>query len=244
MRPFWGRCIFYTGANITLFGKVILRFDAGHEYIMQQAVTDFETQGGQLPSEVNPEWLTLGNVRTDIAKIEADRLVPAWDILLMAARGATCKYGNHASHAMRCRRQKVADAYAEMREIIRQGFAKGCDSRLSWEARALAFGSALHTFQDSYCTAHAGRMGDNTVPTAPIIDMYTYPSKHHPIKTQRDNVWQDKERTAFKPEAAAAIAATVAALQIFANQSVEAIEPFLQKYLAFREDIAESLNPI
>ncbi|MBI5931368.1 MAG: hypothetical protein HY862_18820 [Chloroflexi bacterium] len=221
----------------------MVRFGEGHEYLMRQAVADFEAHDGKLPPEVNPDWLTLGNVRTDIANIQLDKLVSAQAVIIMAARGVTCKYGEHASHAMRCRKQKVAEAYPHLRETIRRGFAKGCESSLSWEERALAFGSALHTLQDSYCTAHAGRI-DNGVPTSPIIAMYTYPSKQHPITTRRDDVWQDADHTAFKPEAAASIVATVAALQIFASQSAEGIETFLDRYVAFREDIAETLNPV
>lgn len=209
---------------------------------MRQAMADFEAHGGKLPPEVEPDWLTLGNVRTDIATIRADKRVPAWQIVLMAARGSSCKHGDHYVHAMRCRKQKVAEAYPLMRDAIRRGLIKGCDGGLSWEERALALGSALHTLQDSYCTAHAGRI-DNGEPTSPIIAMYTYPSKQHPITTQRDNVWQDDEHSAYKPEAAAAIVATIAALHIFASQSVDGVDAFLDRYVAFRQDIAASLNP-
>ncbi|MCQ3932508.1 MAG: hypothetical protein DPW16_18820 [Chloroflexi bacterium] len=219
-----------------------MRFGEGHEHLMRQAAADFETQGGKMPPDVQLDWLILGNVRTDIPNIQTDKCVSAWEIIVMAARGASCKYGDHPSHAMRCRKQKVAEAYPLLRETIKRGFIKGCDSGLSWEDRALAFGSALHTLQDSYCIAHAGRV-DNAVPTSPIIAMYSYPSKQHPITTQRDNVWQDAGQTAFKPEAAAAITATVAALHIFASQSVDEIDAFLERYVAFREDIAETLNP-
>lgn len=219
-----------------------MRFGEGHEHLMRQAVADFETQGGKLPPDVQLDWLILGNVRTDIPNIQTDKRVSAWEIIVMAVRGASCKYGDHPSHAMRCRKQKVAEAYPLLRETIKRGFIKGCDSSLSWEDRALAFGSALHTLQDSYCIAHAGRV-DNAVPTSPIIAMYTYPSKQHPITTQRDNVWQDEGQTAFKPEAAAAITATVAAFHIFASQSVDEIGTFLDRYVTFREDIARTLYP-
>jgi hypothetical protein len=129
-----------------------------------------------------------------------------------------------------------------MKNIIRKGLQAGCDKSLSWKERALRFGSALHTLQDSYCTAHARRI-DNGDPHSPIIDMYTFPSWHHPISTERDSVWQDRDKTSFKPEAAAAISATVAALRIFSEQSTQTVSGFMEQYLSFREDIAKQFHP-
>lgn len=219
-----------------MLGRVILRFEEGHEALMRQALEDFAKQGGQLPSEVDPMLLTLGNVRTDVPNIQLDRKTPWWWIVRMMVTGMTCVGGKHPAHAMRCRGKSVASAYAEMIALIRQGFETGCDESASWETRALAFGSMLHTLQDSYCIAHATRI-DNNDPSSPIIAMHVYPSPEHPFKTSKDAVWHDKQKTAFKPYAAAAISATVEALKFFAAQNLEGLDDFIQTYLSFRGDI-------
>lgn len=203
---------------------------------MRQSLAHFEKQGGQLPSAVDPAWLTLGNVRTDVPGLAPDRRVSWRAILAMLWRGITCHQAEHPAHAMRCRGQSVADAYQQMRDILLRGFQAGCDPEQDWQARALAFGGMLHTLQDSYCVAHAARI-DNGDPTSPLIDMYTYPSRQHPLTTRRDGVWQDAARTAFRPDAAAAIQATVVALGYFAAQSVTSVDDFLDRYVAFRPDI-------
>lgn len=195
-----------------------------------------------LPAEVDPDWLILGNVRTDFPAIQSDRRQSIWQLLKLVLDGFSCKRGKHPIHAMRCRGQAVADAYSYMRQRIIEMMHKGCDARLDWETRALAFGSALHTLQDSYCIAHAARI-DNGDPHSPVINMHTYPSQQHPLSTQKDVVWQDTQQTAFKPDAAAAITATIAALKIFSTQTADQIEPFLAHYLAFREDIAHVYTP-
>lgn len=169
--------------------------------------------------------------------MQADRRQTIGQLLRLVLDGFSCKCGNHPTHAMRCRRQSVVEAYQHMRHHIQSHMQAGCDTTLDWETRALRFGSALHTLQDSYCLAHAARI-DNADPHAPLINMYTYPSAQHPFSTKKDEVWQDRLQTAFKPEAAAAITATIAALKIFSTQSAHQIEPFLAQYLAFREDIA------
>ncbi|MCB9437984.1 MAG: hypothetical protein H6673_13490 [Anaerolineales bacterium] len=209
----------------------------GHEALMRQA---FESSA--LPTEVDPAWLILGNVRTDFPTVQADHRQSIWHLLKLVSDGFSCKRGNHPIHAMRCRGQVVADAYSQMRQRVLDMMYKGCDAKLDWETRALSFGSALHTLQDSYCTAHAARI-DNSDPHSPIINMHTYPSQQHPLSTQKDVVWQDPQQTAFKPDAAAAITATIAALKIFNAQKTDQIEPFLAHYLAFREDIAHVYTP-
>ncbi|NDJ84562.1 MAG: hypothetical protein GYB66_01620 [Chloroflexi bacterium] len=209
---------------------------------MRQALRDLAASGQDLPAGVDPALLTLGNVRTDIPSIDLDRRISLWKVAAMIAEGIGCRQANHPVHAMRCRGQAVAEAYAQMREIVAEKMAAGCDSKHSWQDRALRFGSALHTLQDSYCTGHAQRI-DNADPHAPIIDMFTYPSHQHPIISKKDDPWQDRAKTAFKPEAAAAISATVAALKIFVAQSPGAIEGFMEQYLSFRADIAKAHHP-
>lgn len=218
---------------------------------MHQALQDLATSTHKLPADVDPNWLILGNIRTDVPHIEADRQVswlhflPMLGLIFHPVTSLIidrCGWDEHPPHAMRCRKQPVMAAYTRMKERVDMGLRAGCDPTLSWEARAIRFGCALHTIQDSYCTAHAARI-DNGDPHSPLIDMYTYPSRQHPITTSKDSVWQSKDKTAFKPEAAAAITATVAALRIFVNQQPEAIEPFLQQYLAFRQDIADRRHP-
>lgn len=208
---------------------------------MRRALHDFDQSGGRLPPEVNPMWLTLGNVQTDLADItlQEDRLanrLPALKMSRLLVAGIFSSHFPHAEHAMRSRGQSLKAAYAELRESLEERLSEGCNPVLSWQKRALRFGSGLHTLQDSYCTGHAERI-DNGEATSPLIDMFTYPSRRHPLTTTRDNVWQDKQKTAFKPEAAAAILATVAALDIFATQDPTKIEPFVTRYLAFRPDI-------
>jgi hypothetical protein len=240
-----GRCIFNTATDITLFGRVIHRLAPGHEVLMQQALQDLANSGFVLPEPAQLEWLVLGNIRTDIATLDIGRArVPWWRIALMIWTGAGCSArANHPAHAMRCRRQSVASAYQEMRTILEVGLRAGCDPASSWQTRALRFGSALHTLQDSYSTAHACRI-NNGDPHSPIIDMHTYPSRQHPISTKKDEVWPDATRTALKPEAAAAVTATVAALRMFVTQSLGDLERFLQNYVAFRGDIAAVCHPI
>lgn len=241
---FLRRCAFNTGTDITLWGRVIHRLEQGHEILMQRAFDELATLGVQFPSEIDPNWLTLGNIRTDIDTLEIEeRLVAWWRIVKMIVVGSTCsEAANHPAHAMRCRRQKISEAYAATRQTIIDGFRAGCDPTLSWQARALRFGSALHTLQDSYATGHCQRV-DNGDPHSPIIDFYTYPSRRHPISTARDDIWQDSEKTALKREAAAAITATVAALRLFISQSLDGLDHFLQNYLAFREDISAAYHP-
>ena len=213
-----------------------MRFAEGHGALMRQALADLAQHGVTLPADVQPDLLTLGNIRRDIPHIEMDRNI-SWTVLaVMLWRGITCLNAHHPEHAMRCRNMSVNTAYTQMVQIIRHGFEQGCDANLSWDERTLSFGAMLHTLQDSYCIAHAGRI-DNADPTSPLIDMYTYPSVQHPITTRKDSVWQDKAQTAFKPYAASAIQATVAALKIFASQSLDGLEPFMQTYLAYRPDI-------
>ncbi len=207
---------------------------------MRQAIADLEVSGQALPDGVDPAWLTLGNVRTDVPTIGSDLKVPLRRMLALLWNGIRC--GDHPAHAMRCRRQSVAEAYAITRALVYNNFQAGCNPDLSWEERALRFGSALHTLQDSYCTGHASRI-DNGDPHSPIIGMHTYPSRRHPFTTRRDNPWLDRGKTTFKPEAAAAITATVAALRIFINQTPDDIERFVDSYLSFREDIAAVRYP-
>lgn len=203
---------------------------------------DMLVQNGQsLPSQVDPVWLTLGNVRTDMPIINVDKRVSWLAITKLVWAGMRCTPDHHPAHSMRCRQQTVANAYQLLRERLHQHFLWGCDAALSWQERALAFGSGLHTLQDSYCIAHCSRI-DNGDPQSPIVDMHTYPSRQHPITTKRDSVWADADETAFRPDAAAAIAATVVALQIFVAQNATLIEPFLAKYVAFRADIAQPLH--
>jgi hypothetical protein len=204
---------------------------------MRQAFADFEKQGGQLPAAVYPLWLILGNIRTDIPNIDMDRKVPWWHMVRMIWRGIGCGvHANHPAHAMRCRSQTVSDAYQAMTKIMHDGLVAGCNPELSWQDRALTFGSMLHTLQDSYCPAHARRLNPADA-TSPIIDMFTYPSRQHPFTTKRDAVWQDEAKTAFNPSAASAIQATVTALRIFSRQAVAEIDEFVERYLAFRADI-------
>lgn len=217
---------------------------------MRQAVHDLRSDGTQLPAEVNPDWLTLGNVRTDIASLEMDRKYPLARIAWGAGHSVVTSVTSahlpenvahfpHYRHAMRSRGQPLAESHILMCNYVRDCMHKGLQEGLSWQQRALAFGSALHTLQDSYCTAHAARI-NNGEPTSPIIDMFCYPSRQHPITTRRDGIWADKQKTAFKPEAAAAITSTVAALRIFIRQAPEEIEPFIARYLPFRGDIRAS----
>lgn len=203
---------------------------------MRQALVDLEKQGVPLPAEVNTDLLVLGNIRRDIPHIEMDRNVSWTALAIMMWQGITCRNAHHPEHAMRCRTMSVNDAYTEMLQIIRHGFTEGCNTQRPWDERTLAFGGMLHTLQDSYCIAHAGRI-DNAEPTSPLIDMYTYPSRHHPLTTSKDGVWQDKAKTAFKPYAASAIQATVAALKIFAVQSLDGLDQFMDTYVAYRPDI-------
>lgn len=200
---------------------------------MRQTLVDLAQAGYSLPAEVDPMWLTLGNVRTDLPTITPSKKVPWWRLAVMMWQGITCINAEHPAHAMRCRSESVPTAYAEMCAIIERGFKRGCDASLDWETRALAFGSMLHTLQDSYCTAHCSRL-DNSNPTSPIVDMHTYPSRHHPLTTSRDAVWQDKAQTAFKPYAAAAISASVVAMRFFVAQSVADLPEFMATYLAFQ----------
>lgn len=213
---------------------MVFRADEGHEAIMRQAFTDLAAAGYELPVAVDPDWLILGNVQTDIPTISLDRRV-SWRVIVQAVwRGTTCIAAEHPAHAMRCRGQSVSDAYAQMIQLIRQRFEAGVDPSRTWEERARQFGSALHTIQDSYCTAHAQRI-QNAEPTSPLIDMFTYPSKQHPFTTSRDGVW---EGSRFKPEAAAAILTTVQALKkFFVPQTVEYLDEFAHDYLSFRPEI-------
>lgn len=203
---------------------------------MRQSLLNLEAAGVELPAAVDDKWLTLGNVRTDIPTIDLDRRVSWWDIVTAVWRGTTCMSAQHPAHAMRCRGQSVRAAYQEMIEIVESGFMAAVNDKLSWEDRSMAFGSTLHTIQDSYCSAHAQRI-NNGDPASPLIDMYTYPSYQHPITTPKDGVWQDKNRTAFKPEAAAAIHTTVEALKFFVRQSVNGLDDFMGTYISFRPDI-------
>lgn len=221
---------------------MIARSPEGHEALMRRSL-DIITQNGQhLPADVNPVWLTLGNVRTDMPTIDVDKRVSWLDVSKLVLAGMHCPPDHHPAHSMRCRHQTVADAYQLMRKRLVHYFSMGCDATLSWQDRALAFGSGLHTLQDSYCIAHCARI-DNGDPHAAIVDMHTYPSRQHPITTKRDSVWADADETAFRPDAAAAISATVAALKIFVAQNTAHIEPFLAKYVTFRADIAQQLHP-
>lgn len=214
----------------------------GHEALMRRALAQLADEGVRLPPDVQPIWLTLGNVQTDLPSIDETQRVPIWHVARLVLEGMVCTPDHHPRHAMRCRRQSVGDAYGLMRERLIWQFERGCDATLSWHERSLAFGGGLHTLQDSYCIAHAARI-DNGEPTSPMVDMYTYPSRQHPFTTKRDSVWQDADQTAFRPDAAAAITATVAALKIFVRQDTTQIEPFLTRYVLLRADIAQQLHP-
>ncbi|PJF39274.1 MAG: hypothetical protein CUN55_14830 [Phototrophicales bacterium] len=210
---------------------------------MKRALEMLEQEGILLPSSVDATWLTLGNVRTDMPNIGVDRRATWLEVAKLVLAGMGCPPQHHPFHAMRCRQQTVAQAYALMRERLIYCFSRGCDAHLSWQERALAFGSGLHTLQDSYCIGHCSRI-DNGDPHSPIVDMHTYPSRQHPITTKRDAVWADEQQTAFRADAAAAITATVAALKIFVAQKATLIEPFLSQYVSIRADIAEHLSII
>ncbi|MCI0713979.1 MAG: hypothetical protein L0154_27730 [Chloroflexi bacterium] len=216
----------------------MFRIDEGHEALMRQSLLNLKAAGFKMPAAVDEAWLTLGNVRTDIPAIDLDRHVSWWEIVKAIWRGTTCFAAEHPAHAMRCRGESVRMAYQEMIDTIEAGFAAAVNENLSWQQRSLRFGSVLHTIQDSYCTAHAQRI-DNGDPASPLIDMYTYPSRHHPLTTVRDGVWQDKNCTAFKPEAAAAIHTTVEALKFFVRQSLTGLDLFMDTYFAFRPDIKD-----
>lgn len=211
---------------------------------MRQAFKDLTAVGYQLPAAVDPNWLILGNVRTDIPTLEIDFAeVPWWRIARMIWIGSGCSAeANHPAHSMRCRKQSVAEAYHQMREVLCDGLKAGCNPELDWQTRALRFGSAMHTLQDSYALPHCSRI-DNGDPHSAIIDMHTYPSRQHPIQAAKDDIWQDHDKTALRPEAAASVTATVAALKMFASQSLAELDRFLQNYVAFREDIATIRQP-
>lgn len=216
--------------------------EPGHEILMARAIAELEHDGVALPTAVEPEWLTLGNVRTDIPTLTKERRVSIFPILKLLYNGYFCSRHDHARHAMRCKGQPVPEAYQHLRRILRERFTAGCDGSRSWQARALDFGSGLHTLQDSYCIAHTTRI-DNGDPHAALIDMHTWPSKEHPFTTKKDAVWQDKEETALRPDAAAAVVATVAALKIFVAQDTSLLDDFFAQYVAFREDIARQRHP-
>lgn len=220
----------------------IARLHEGHEILMQRALDLLAQQRVSLPEAVDPMWLTLGNVRTDVPELDVDANAPLWSILRLIAEGFFCSKANHPRHAMRCKYQTVTDAYQQMMRIVRKRFTAGCDDTETWEARALSFGSGLHTLQDSYCIAHSARI-DNGDPHAAIIDMYTWPSRQHPFTTKKDSPWQDAAKTALRPDAAAAVTATVAALKIFVAQDTRLLVSFFEQYLSFRQDIALQRHP-
>lgn len=221
---------------------MIARTDEGHEVLMHRALKQLDQEGFQLHHEVDPMWLTLGNVRTDVPGIELDRRVSLWQALTLLSEGFLCAKADHPRHSMRCKNQSVPAAYAQMRHFIKQGIEASCDAEQSWQQRALRFGGAMHTLQDSYCIAHALRI-DNGDPFSPLIDMYTWPSREHPFTTKKDAIWADAEETALRPDAAAALTATVEALKIFVRQDVDPINNFLAHFLNFREDIAIQRHP-
>ena len=223
-------------------GVVIARTEKGHEILMARAIDLLQQQGISLPSEVDPLWLTLGNVRTDVPNITADHRTPIQSILRLIVEGFLCSKADHPRHAMRCKNQPVVDAYQHMLRILQQRFEDGCDASTTWEERALSFGSGLHTLQDSYCIAHTMRI-DNGDPHAAIIDMHTWPSREHPFTTKKDSPWQDKAKTALREDAAAAVTATVAALKIFVAQDTSLLPAFFEQYVSFREDIALQRHP-
>jgi hypothetical protein len=237
-----GRCSFYTSATITLFGLTLTNLDEGHEILMARAISDLQAEGYTLPEAVDPMWLTLGNVRTDIPTLTTARRVSLLPILKLLWNGFFCSKHDHPRHAMRCKGQQVPDAYAHMRRILRERFTEGCDPTRSWQERALSFGSGLHTLQDSYCIAHTTRI-DNGDAYSALIDMHTWPSREHPFTTKKDAVWQDAAQTALRPDAAAAVMATAAALKIFIAQDVTSLDEFFAQYVAFREDIARQRHP-
>lgn len=216
--------------------------ERGHEILMERAIAELEQDGIPLPIEVEPSWLTLGNVRTDLPTMTSTGQVELMPVLKLLWDGFNCSKHDHPRHAMRCKNQTVPNAYAHMCRIVRDRFTEGCDAQKSWQARALSFGSGLHTLQDSYCIAHTMRI-DNGDPHAALIDMHTWPSKEHPFTTKKDAVWQDTEQTALRPDAAAAVVATVAALRIFIAQDTSLLDNFFEQYLAFREDIALQRHP-
>ena len=216
--------------------------DEGHEILMQHAFDQLARDGLVFNADVDPNWLTLGNVRTDLPALDVNRRVSIFPVLKLLVDGFLCSKADHPRHAMRCKHQAVPDAYQQMIEILRRKMIAGCDATQSWEARALIFGSAMHTLQDSYCIAHALRV-DNGDPHAAVIDMYTWPSREHPFTTQKDAVWADASQTALRKDAAAAVVATVAALKIFIAQDVALIDAFLDQYVSFREDIAAQRHP-
>lgn len=217
--------------------------EEGHEVLTRRAIQDFQTSGKTFPENINPVWFVLGNVRTDVPNLKEDKKLSFFRFVRMFWQGLTDKKFPHHLHAMRLRETPMPQAYQRFRTGLLERMQKGCDASLSWEERALSFGSALHTLQDSYCVAHTQRV-DNGDAHAPLIALHTYPSREHPLMTQKDSVWADEAHTAFKPEAAAAIAATVEALKIFATQSPEHIEEFLNHYIPFRADLYEDTEPV
>ncbi|MFP4322003.1 MAG: hypothetical protein ACLFTK_06075 [Anaerolineales bacterium] len=199
--------LFFSSAGVVWLGRTWHTFEEGHAVLTREALRRW---GGQLPDGIDAQRIILGNQRMDMPHKRADGSISPVGLALALLQAQTLPKYQHAmrqpwNHPTRNLHRVPASLRARLRSAM---------TTTDPPQASEYFGNALHTLQDSYTRSHAQRL-DPTDPYSPLCRLHYSPSKAHPLISPDDRVWADAEATQLKPEAEAAIQATLAAFELF-----------------------------
>lgn len=225
--------LFFSAARVVFFGYTVKQLEDGHAALMRLA---FARLMFDLPPGIDPDLIILGNERADMPRKRADGTISLGGVLLALLQAQTLpKY----HHAMRQAWHHPIKSLPKVQLALYRRLMKAITTP-NPSLAAQRLGAALHTLQDTYTLGHADRE-DNGDPFSPLLRVHYSPSKIHPLISAHDRIWADAENTRLTPEAAAALHATLAALELFtvhwrhsADAASQAAAEFVERYAPIR----------
>jgi len=221
--------LFFSAARVVFWGYTLAELEAGHTILMQKAFAQVV-----LRPELDKNLVILSNRRLDMPGIRDDGTIGLWGLAMALLRAQTLpKY----QHGMRQPWNHPTRSLPRVQTALYRRLWLAITTPLPQQA-AVYLGGALHTLQDTYTIGHTERE-NNADPFSPLVRLHYSPSKIHPLISPHDRVWADTQKTRLTPEAAAAVQATVAALQLWqawrgkANPE-PALAAFIERYTPIR----------
>ncbi len=200
--------LFFSAARLVWLGHTWKTFEEGHAVLVREALARWS---GDLPPGIDPDRMILGNQRMDMPRKRADGSIGPWGLALALWQAQT-KRKYH--HAMRQPWHHPTRGLPEVQDALNVRLLRAIRTPAPLQASEY-LGAALHTLQDTYTRSHAQR-ADPADPCSPLCHLHYSPSKTHPLISPDDRVWLDEAETQLKPEAEAAIVATIDAFALFA----------------------------